>query len=180
MKIRLIILIAVLSFVYLSLQNSFADTPVLAESKIKNNSGEIVGLASLIEGDEGVNIAVQVHSLSPGVHGIHIHQIGKCNLPDFKSAGGHFNPFSMSHGIKNPKGYHVGDLGNIYIKPDGTGSLLITSYLSTLEQGINSLLKEDGTSIVIHSGPDDLISDPSGNAGKRIACGVIEKLKNTH
>ena len=88
----------------------------------------------------------------------------------------HFNPFSLSPGTKNPKGYHVGDLENIYIKPDGTGSLLITPHLSTLQHGINSLLKEEGTSIVIHSGPDDLISDPSGNAGKRVACGVIKKL----
>jgi Cu-Zn family superoxide dismutase len=172
-----IILIAVFSIVYLSMQNSFADTPMLAKSKIKSNTGEIVGLASFAQSSEGVNIAVQVHGLSPGLHGIHIHQIGKCGLPDFKSAGGHFNPFGMSHGTKNPKGYHVGDLGNIYIKPDGTGSLLITSNLSTLEPGTGSLLKENGTSIVIHSGPDDLISDPSGNAGKRVACGVIKKLK---
>lgn len=172
-----IILIAVFSIFYLSMQSSFAEIPIVAKSKIKNNSGEIVGLASFIESSEGVNIAVLVQSLTPGLHGIHIHQIGKCNKPDFKSAGGHFNPYSMSHGTKNPKGYHVGDLANIYIKPDGTGSLLITSHLSTLQPGINSLLKEEGTSIVIHSGPDDLISDPSGNAGKRVACGVIKKLK---
>jgi len=177
MKTMLTILVAVLSTFCFSLQNSFAESPIIAKSKIKNNSGEIVGLASFIESSEGVNIAVLVQSLTPGLHGIHIHQIGKCNMPDFKSAGGHFNPFAMSHGTKNPKGYHVGDLANIYIKPDGTGSLLITSHLSTLEHGINSLLKKDGTSIVIHSGPDDLISDPSGNAGKRVACGVIKKLK---
>lgn len=172
-----IILIAIFSIFYLSMQSSFAEIAIMAKSKIKNNSGEIVGLASFIESSEGVNIAVLVQSLTPGLHGIHIHQIGKCNKPDFKSAGGHFNPYSTSHGTKNPKGYHVGDLGNIYIKPDGTGSSLITSHLSTLQPGINSLMKEDGTSVVIHSGPDDLISDPSGNAGKRVACGVIKKLK---
>ena len=110
-----IILIAVFSIIYLSMQSSFAEIPIVAKSKIKNNSGEIVGLASFIESSEGVNIAVLVQSLTPGLHGIHIHQIGKCNKPDFKSAGGHFNPYSMSHGTKNPKGYHVGDLANIYI-----------------------------------------------------------------
>lgn len=177
MKTLITVLTAVLSVFYFSLHNSFAEVAIMAKSKIKNSSGDIVGLATFVQTSEGVSIAVQVRSLTPGLHGIHIHDTGTCNKPDFKSAGGHFNPYSMNHGLRNPKGYHVGDLGNIYVKQDGTGSLQTVSNLSTLESGINSLFKENGTSLVIHSGPDDLISDPSGNAGKRVACGVIKKLK---
>ncbi|NIP38539.1 MAG: superoxide dismutase family protein [Candidatus Dadabacteria bacterium] len=157
--------------------NLYADSSTLAKSKIKNSSGEVVGFATFIENSQGVSISVQVQNLTTGSHGIHIHQKGRCEAPDFKSAGGHFNPFGKSHGTKNPEGYHLGDLGNIQIGPDGTGSLLVNSPLSTLGDGKNSLLKKDGTSIVIHSGPDDLVSDPSGNAGSRVACGIIRKLK---
>ena len=172
-----VLLITVFSVFCLGMLDTVAEIPIIAKSKIKNASDEIVGVATLLETGDGVSIAVHVRDLTPGLHGIHIHKTGKCDKPDFKSAGGHFNPYEVSHGLRNPKGYHVGDLGNIYIKPDGTGSMLITSNLSTLQTGINSLLSKDGTSIVIHSGPDDLISDPSGNAGHRVACGVIKKLE---
>ncbi len=150
---------------------------IIAKAVIHDSSDQVVGIASLIESSQGVNIDVQVTNMPPGVHGIHIHEKGECTKPDFKSAGGHFNPYNKSHGLKNTAGYHVGDLGNLYVKEDGTGKFSVISYLATLSGGENSLLKSDGTSIVIHSGSDDLMSDPSGNAGSRIACGEIKKLK---
>ena len=148
----------------------------IARAILHNSLDEVVGIATLVETSQGVSINVQINNLPAGLHGIHIHEKGDCVKPDFKSAGGHFNPFTKLHGLKNPDGYHVGDLGNILINDDGTGRFSTISYLSTLLKGNNSLFKEGGTSIVIHSGPDDLVSDPSGNAGSRIACGLIKRL----
>jgi len=164
------------SFIFLTSVCSLSSETMSAKSKIRNSSDEIVGLASLIQTDEGVSISVQVFNLPPGVHALHLHEKGKCKNPDFKSAGGHFNPYNREHGLKNPNGYHVGDLGNINVKEDSTGIFHHVSNLATLQKSDSSLLGKDGTSIVIHSGPDDLISNPTGNAGGRIACGVIKPL----
>lgn len=172
-----ILMSVLLSIFILGVQQVGAEMKQLAKTKIKNPDGEVIGLASFVETSQGINIAVQVRELTPGLHGIHIHENGSCEKPDFKSAGGHFNPYNMSHGTKNPKGYHVGDLGNISVAADGTGSLFVTSSLATLQAGKNSLFDEDGSAIVIHSGPDDLISDPSGNAGSRVGCGEIKLVK---
>lgn len=172
-----IAILSILSFCVLGIQGVIAEIPIMAKSKLKNSAGEVVGVATFLESNDGVNIAVQVRSLTPGLHGIHIHETGKCKSPDFKSAGGHFNPFAVSHGLRNPKGYHVGDLGNILIKEDGTGTMLTLSSLATLQGSKNSLFRKGGTALVIHSGPDDLISDPTGNAGSRVACGVIKMIK---
>ena len=108
------------------------------------------------------------------MHGLHIHTVGACT-PDFAAVGGHFNPTTAQHGLDNPNGPHAGDLPNLEIDADGNGTYEATTTLVTLDQGDNSLFDSDGSALVIHAAPDDLVTDPSGNSGDRIACGVIEQ-----
>ncbi|MBM7702178.1 superoxide dismutase family protein [Metabacillus iocasae] len=141
-----------------------------------NTKGETIGEARLTQQENGVKIKVTAKSLPPGRHGFHIHDVGKCEQPDFQSASGHFNPFDRQHGVKNPKGPHAGDLPNIEVGKDGKVNTEVFASLVTLQEGKqNSLLDMDGTSLIIHEKPDDYITDPSGNAGERIACGAIQK-----
>ena len=147
-----------------------------AHADIMNAQGVKIGSAKITATADGVKIAVKVSNLTPGDHGIHIHNVGKCDGPDFKSAGPHFNPTSAHHGIHNaqdPKP-HLGDLANLTIDQGGSGYATFTVSGVTLD-GPNSLFHDGGTSIVIHAKADDLMSDPSGNSGDRVACGVIEK-----
>lgn len=138
-------------------------------------NGQSVGSAILMQGPNGVAITVTVSKLPPGKHGIHIHAMGKCDPPDFQSAGGHFNPFGKKHGLKNPEGPHAGDLPNLEVGPDGKGKIESTVGGLTLgKEGLASLFPTSGTAVVIHAGPDDDMSDPAGNSGARIACGVIK------
>lgn len=143
---------------------------------IINSKGETVGSATLTQGPQGVSIAVAVSNLPPGKHGLHIHAAGKCDPPDFQSAGGHFNPFGKRHGLKNPEGPHAGDLPNLEVGPDGKGKIESTVGGLTLgKEGLATLFGPDGTAVVIHAGPDDDLTDPAGNSGARIACGVIKQ-----
>jgi superoxide dismutase, Cu-Zn family len=146
-----------------------------AHADIVNATGDKIGTATLVPSAGGVRIDLSVSQLPPGTHGIHIHTAGKCEGPDFKTAGGHFNPADKKHGRDNPAGPHNGDLPNIEVGPDGkaTTSLLDTNV--TLSDGPNSLFHDGGTSIVIHAMQDDYKTDPAGNSGARIACGVIQK-----
>jgi Cu-Zn family superoxide dismutase len=113
-------------------------------------------------------------NLSPGTHAIHIHQNAKCDAPDFKSAGGHFNPSGKHHGLDNPEGAHNGDMPNIEVNAKGKYKGSITNKSVTLAADVaNSLYSNGGTAVVIHAKADDNKSDPAGNAGDRIACGVI-------
>jgi superoxide dismutase, Cu-Zn family len=146
-----------------------------AHADIVNAAGEKIGTAKFVPSAGGVRVDVDVSQLPPGTHGIHIHTVGKCEGPDFKTAGGHFNPASKKHGRDNPAGPHNGDLPNLEVGPDGkaTTSLLDTNV--TLSDGPNSLFQAGGTSIVIHADQDDYKTDPAGNSGARIACGVIQK-----
>jgi Cu-Zn family superoxide dismutase len=142
---------------------------------IINSNGEPVGSAMLTQGPHSVTIAVEVSLLPPGKHGLHIHAVGKCDPPDFQTAGGHFNPFSKKHGLKNPEGPHAGDLPNLEVGPDGKGKIEATVGGLTLgKEGLAVLLDSNGTAVVIHAGPDDEMTDPAGNSGARIACGVIK------
>ena len=142
---------------------------------IVNSKGETVGTAILTEGPDGVSISVVVANLPPGRHGIHIHAAGKCDPPDFQTAAGHFNPFGKKHGLKNPEGPHAGDLPNLEVGPDGKGKLEgKVGGLTLAKEGLASLFGPDGTSVVIHAGPDDDVTDPAGGSGARIACGVIK------
>lgn len=143
---------------------------------LKNKDGDVVANVSLVETEgEGVNIMIKGENLPPGKLGFHIHEQASCIPPDFESAGGHFNPINNKHGFDHPEGPHAGDLRNILVSENGTVSTEVLAEMLTLEKGKeNSLLKEGGTALIIHSGPDDYISQPAGNAGDRIACGVIE------
>jgi len=139
-----------------------------------NSQGEKIGTATLKEVPQGVSILLEVSSLPPGEHGIHFHEMGLCNPPHFKAAGAHFNIENKEHGLKNPKGPHTGDLPNLNVKADGTVLTTMISPAVTLNKGKNALFKSGGTALVIHSNADDHLTDPSGNSGDRIACGVIQ------
>jgi Cu-Zn family superoxide dismutase len=145
-----------------------------ASAMIKNAKGEQVGTATLTQGKGGVALAVKVEKLPPGEHGIHIHSVGKCEGPDFKSAGAHLNPTGKKHGAKNPAGHHEGDLPNLMVGADGKGSLETTIAGAVLGTEPGQLLAGEGTSVVIHADADDMKTDPAGNSGVRIACGVIK------
>ena len=144
-----------------------------ADLELLNSQGETVGRASLTEQPAGVRISLQAWQLSPGPHGFHIHAIGKCDPPSFMSAGGHFNPDGKKHGLKNPAGPHAGDLPNLVAGPDGAATAEVIVFQVTLGPGKNSLFGREGSALVIHASPDDEQTDPTGNAGARIACGVI-------
>lgn len=149
--------------------------PSTAHADIVNDKGEKIGSATLRQSKSGVKINVEVSQLPPGVHAIHIHSAGQCQPPDFKSAGPHFNPDAKQHGMKNPAGSHAGDLPNFTVGSDGKAKISMLAKSVTLGDGPDSLFGPAGTSLVIHAGPDDYITDPAGDSGARIACGVIQK-----
>src|SRR5512140_3685934 len=173
MKLRVMATALVLA---LALIWSCGESPAqTAKATLMNAQGQKVGEAKLTETPGGVKIDLTVENFPPGVHAFHIHEKGVCTGPDFVSAGGHFNPFGKHHGMKNPQGPHAGDLPNLTVGADGRGSATVVNTLVTLKEGKNSLFQPGGTSLVIHEKADDDLTDPAGNAGARIACGVISK-----
>ena len=146
-----------------------------AKAELINAQGEKIGTAMFTGVNGGVKIALDAANLPAGEHGYHIHAVGKCEPANFTSAGGHFNPFGKKHGVKSPDGPHAGDMPNLVVGQDGTVKTEVTAALVTLGEGINSLFDADASALVIHSGPDDEMTDPTGNSGARIACGVITK-----
>ena len=172
------ILLALASLLSFSVAAQFANAATKsAHANFVNAQGTQIGTAKLTAAGQGVKVAVKVSQLTPGEHGIHVHTVGKCEGPAFNTAGGHFNPTSSHHGIHNTNTPHphVGDLPNLVVAKNGKGNATFTIEGATLDEGANSLFHEGGTALVIHAKADDLMSDPSGNSGDRIACGVIEK-----
>jgi superoxide dismutase, Cu-Zn family len=149
------------------------------EVTMMNNEEEEIGNATFAEADNGLTITLEAEGLEPGMHGIHIHNAGMCEGPDFDSAGEHYNPTDAAHGFDHEDGPHAGDLENIEVADDGTVSTeLNAESVSILEENLdNTLLTDEGTALIIHSGEDDYQTQPSGDAGTPVACGVISEPK---
>jgi Cu-Zn family superoxide dismutase len=145
-----------------------------ARADLTDANGKRVGEATLEQRGDGVRVAATFTGLPPGTRALHIHEVGKCE-PPFESAGGHFNPTDRQHGKENAQGAHAGDLPNIQVTPNSPVKVETVARDVSLGAGKGGLLDADGSALVVHEGADDYKSDPAGNAGKRIACGVIRR-----
>src|ERR1043166_1243909 len=152
---------------------SMAASGQRATAELKDKDGKTVGSASFREAPDGVLVRLEVKGLTPGLHAVHVHTVGKCEAPGFTSAGGHFNPGGKKQGLNSPAGAHAGDLPNMLVAKDGSGRFEALTDAITLKAGSNSVFDADGSALVIHAGVDDDMTDPTGNAGDRAACGVI-------
>lgn len=151
--------------------------PPTAQAELTDAQGVVLGKATFTQLPDGVLIRLKASNLPPGVHGFHIHERAECHGPGFTTAGGHFNPEGKAHGFKNPNGPHAGDLPNLSVPQNGTVDVSTLATRVTLGDGPNSLFRDGGTSLMIHAGPDDYMTDPAGNSGARIACGPITRLR---
>ena len=165
------------SFASLALALSAASTAAApasgASARISRPDGSRIGDATLTQVRGGVSVSVRAHGLSAGRYGLHLHAVGQCEGPAFASAGAHWNPTNRQHGRLNPMGVHMGDLPNLEIGPGGSGHVRFTIAGARLRGGDHPLLDADGAAIVLHAAADDERTDPSGNSGARVACGVI-------
>jgi Cu-Zn family superoxide dismutase len=145
-----------------------------ARAQLRNAEGKDVGIAALVQVTGGVLISLSLYEFPAGEHAFHVHEVGKCE-PPFTSAGGHFNPQNKKHGMMSPQGHHAGDMPNLHVPVGGVLSVEVVNNAIMLEKGKpNSIFGANGSALVVHAGKDDYKTDPAGDAGSRIACGVIE------
>lgn len=150
-----------------------ASAPASATASLRTATGSEIGTLRLDAVAGGVRVSGQLTGLTAGAHGIHFHAVGRCDAPDFASAGPHFNPAGRRHGLANPDGPHAGDMPAIAAGTDGRATVDFVSRLATLDGATNGLLDADGTAIVVHAANDDQRTDPAGNSGARVACGLV-------
>lgn len=143
-----------------------------ATASLAKADGSPVGRASATPDRAGLRVRIETEGLAPGVYAAHIHRTGRCDGPSFESAGAHWNPTGQQHGFRNPSGRHRGDLPNLRVGADGRGELGFTIRGASL-RGEYGILDEDGAAVMLHAQADDYRTDPSGNSGARIACGVL-------
>jgi Cu-Zn family superoxide dismutase len=160
---------------WLQATSSAATKPVTVQ--LKDAKGTSVGTAvvSEVKGGSGVTIKLNLMNLPPGDHALHIHQNAKCEAPGFTTAGGHFNPDKKQHGMDNPAGHHAGDMPNFTVDAKGKAKKTVTDSSVNMGDGDHSVFANGGTALMIHAKADDMKTDPTGNAGDRIACGTITK-----
>ena len=147
--------------------------PNVAGADIRDTSGRTVARASVSQVGDAVRVRVEAAGLAPGIYGAHVHSVGRCDPPAFESAGPHWNPTARQHGRDNPNGQHLGDLPNLMVGTDRRGSFEFTIPAATLSGGARPVMDADGAALVVHARADDYRTDPSGNSGTRIACGVL-------
>ena len=150
-------------------------TEPAAKATLKDAQGRTLGDATLRESPAGVLVKLDLQNVPPGPHAFHVHTVGKCDAPDFMTAGGHFNPATTKHGLLATGGPHAGDMPNLFVPADGKLSIEVLDPNVTLAAGARSVFDADGSALMLHAAADDYTTDPAGNAGARLACGVITR-----
>ncbi len=155
-----------------------AAQPAAAGISLRNAQGQMVGSAATARSGNAIRVSVTVRGFRPGTYAVHLHQTGRCDAPDFTSAGPHWNPTERQHGRLNPQGPHLGDLPNLEVRANGAGRIdFDVPVPAGTAPDANPLIDADGTSIVIHAAADDERTDPSGNSGARLSCGVLYPVR---
>jgi Cu-Zn family superoxide dismutase len=172
---RILVPLGALALMLGAVAGAAGSSALHARATIIGSDGQPVGWARFVEDGSGVvHVNVHVRGMAPGLHGIHIHAVGVCDPATFGSAMGHHNPDGVAHGLDSGSGGHAGDLPNLVVNQAGVGRLDAKTDRATLSGGTTSVFDSNGSALIIHAGPDDQVTDPTGNSGARVACGVIE------